>query len=148
MTLTEWIDGGNALPDTLAIEVYGVNFTNIFVNFYKYHTINDSTAYPFSARIDAVASRVIGYYGAKIAAINAIDVSAENSDTREVINYAAPEAVIDPAAPIGSYTDTHTMTDTHYNRALARAEVAKADNLVTALLGEFAVCFANWEDFD
>lgn len=148
MTLKEWIDGGNTIPDALDIEIYGVNFTNTFVKFYNYHTINDSESYPFMARVEAVASRVIPYYAAKIAAINAIDVTAENSDTREVINFAAPEAVIDPAAPIGSYTDTHTMTDTHYNRALARAEVAKADNLISALLGEFAVCFANWEDFE
>lgn len=147
MTLNEWIEAGNTLPESFDFTIYGADFPELFTLHFAVHTINDSEAYPFAARLNAVAARVLPYYETLLANINAVDVTAANTDTRDVVNYAAPNAVLEPPAPIGSYRETSTRSDTHYNRALARAELAKAQNLIAALLTEFSVCFANWEEF-
>ena len=102
MTLNKWLEAGNTLPDSFNFLIYGSDFTEIFHLHFAVHTINDSESYPFASRLNAVAVRVLPYYEALLANIAAVDVTAANTDTRDVVNYAAPNALLEPPAPIGS----------------------------------------------
>lgn len=146
MTLNDWLDAGNTLPATLSVNVYGTDFMDVFTAHYYAHTINDSDTYPFLYRLSAVIARTVPYYHAKIADLAKVNLDATEGEHREIRNYAAPNTVIDPLAPIGGYDDTVERTDSEYTRALARTELAKMENIVTAFLAEFACCFAPVED--
>jgi hypothetical protein len=146
MTLSEWLEAGNTLPDTLSVMVYGSDFKSTFTAHYFAHTINDSEAYPFLYRLAAVIARTVPYYRAKLDDLAKVNLDASEGEHREIRNFAAPNTIIDPLAPIGGYDDTVERTDSEYTRALARAELAKMENIVTAFLAEFACCFATVED--